>query len=228
MADLPKMNRRAMLQTGLGAGLGTLATGALAAGFLPAVRPAEGCETPAQIEGPFFPTRPRTDSDADLTRVRGRTDRAAGVVIAVSGQVLDEALRPVAGALVDVWQANTHGRYDHDSDPNPAALDPAFQGSAQLRTNAEGRYGFTTIVPGAYPASETWTRPPHVHFKVARRGYHELVTQMYVAGHALNAADRLLQAVPANERDRLVVAFAEPGPDGVRRGVFNIVIQRVA
>ena len=224
------MNRRAMLQTGLGAGLGTLATGALAAGFLPAARPAEGCETPAQTEGPFYPTREQPDTDVDLTRVQGRTDRARGDVVGIRGQVLDDALQPVAGALVEIWQANAHGRYHHDADPNPAAEDPAFQGWGRVRTGPGGHYSFTTIVPGAYPASETWMRPPHVHFKVAKRGYHELVTQMYFAGEALNDADRLLLSVPEGDRDRVVVALAEGAPhdDPPRTGVFNIVLQRVA
>ena len=221
-----KLNRRAMLHASLGAGAGVLGAGLLAG--TPFDPP---CATPAQTEGPFFPTRDQPDKDLDLTRIRGRSDRAAGVVVAVSGHVLDAELRPIAGALVDVWQANTHGRYHHEADPNPAAEDPAFQGWGQLRTDAEGRYAFTTIVPGPYPAEANWWRPPHVHFKVARRGYHELVTQMYFAGETLNDADRLLLAVPEGEREKLVVAFADGGPDaepGVRRGVFNIVLQRVA
>ncbi|MEP0547226.1 MAG: protocatechuate 3,4-dioxygenase [Rhodothermales bacterium] len=223
MATSKKMNRRAMLHASLGVGVGVLG-----AGFMPGARPAEGCETPAQTEGPFFPTRPPIDNDIDLTTIRGRADRAEGVVIGISGQVLDEGLQPVPGALVDIWQANRHGRYAHEADPNPAPLDPAFQGSAQLRTDAEGRYRFTTIIPGAYPAAEGWMRPPHIHFKVARRGFHELITQMYFAGEALNDADRLLQAVP--ERERLVVTLMDGEPHDVpaKTGVFNIVLQRVA
>ena len=220
-----KMNRRAMLHASLGVGVGVLG-----AGFVPGARPAEGCETPAQTEGPFYPTHPPPDTDLDLTTIRGRADRAEGVVIGISGLVLDEGLQPVPGALVDIWQANRHGRYAHEADPNPAPLDPAFQGSAQLRTDAQGRYRFTTIIPGAYPAAEGWMRPPHIHFKVARRGFHELVTQMYFAGEALNDADRLLQAVPEGERERLVVTLVDGAPHDVpaKTGVFNIVLQRVA
>jgi protocatechuate 3,4-dioxygenase beta subunit len=220
-----KMNRRAMLHASLGAGVGVLG-----AGFVPGAQPAEGCETPAQTEGPFFPTRPPIDNDLDLTAIRGRTDRAEGIVIGISGQVLDDGLQPVPGALVDVWQANRHGRYAHEADPNPAPLDPAFQGSGQVRTDAEGRYRFTTIIPGAYPAAEGWMRPPHIHFKVARRGFHELVTQMYFEGEALNDADRLLQALPEGERERLVVTLVDGAPHDVpaKTGVFNIVLQRVA
>jgi protocatechuate 3,4-dioxygenase, beta subunit len=210
------IHRRAVLKAGLLAAAATLGGRAF------------GAATPAQVEGPFYPVRDQPDKDADLTRVEGHAERAAGEVIEVSGQVSDEQGRPVAGALVDVWQANAHGRYAHEADPNPAPLDPNFQGWAQLRTDAEGRYRFRTIVPGAYPAEAGWTRPPHIHFKVARRGYHELTTQMYFAGHPLNEADRLLRAVPEAERSRLLVAFdAAPGDGaGAGRGRFDIVLRR--
>jgi protocatechuate 3,4-dioxygenase beta subunit len=219
------MTRRTMLHVSLGAGAGVLGTG-----FLPGPPSDPECATPAQDEGPFFPRRDQPDKDVDLTRIRGRSDRAEGDVIAISGQVLDDELRPIAGALVDIWQANRHGRYAHEDDPNPAPLDPAFQGWGQVRTDAEGRYSFTTIIPGAYPAGDGWTRPPHIHFKVARRGYHELVTQMYFAGQSLNDADRILMAVPEEDRKRLVVTLVEGAPHDYppRRGTFNIVLQRVA
>ena len=225
MASPKTINRRTALHLGLGAGVGVLG-----AGFVPGMRPAEGCETPAQAEGPFFPTRPPVDNDLDLTTIQGRSDRAKGVVIGISGQVLDEGFQPVPGALVDIWQANRHGRYAHEADPNPAPLDPAFQGSGQVRTDAEGRYRFTTVIPGAYPAAEGWMRPPHIHFKVARRGFHELVTQMYFAGEALNDVDRLLQALPEDERERLVVRLVDGDRHDVpaKTGVFTIVLQRVA
>jgi protocatechuate 3,4-dioxygenase beta subunit len=114
--------------------------------------------------------------------VKGRPGRASGEVIYVQGRVLDTDCRPVAGALVEIWQANRWGRYDHEKDAgNPRPLDPNFQSWAEMLTDAEGRYRFKTIKPGSYPAEGDWIRPPHIHFKIARRGYHELVTQMYFA-----------------------------------------------
>lgn len=180
--------------------------------------------TPRQIEGPFFPTRDRADKDLDMTRIDGHAAQAQGEVVEVSGQVLDTEGAPVAGALVDVWQANRHGRYAHEADPNPAPLDPDFQGWARLVTDAEGRWRVRTIKPGAYPVSKDWVRPPHIHFKVARRGYRELTTQMYFAGNPLNDVDRLLQELPADQRDRLVVDFSTDAPP---QGRFDIVLQRV-
>ena len=94
--------------------------------------------TPDQILGPFYPLSelPRT---SDLTRVPGRSGRAEGQVINVMGRVLNLTGQPVRDAKVEVWQANTHGRYTHPSDPNPAPLDPNFEGSAVLTTDSEGR-----------------------------------------------------------------------------------------
>lgn len=212
------ISRRQMLQ-------GSLGTLALVAGsqLLAEDRGA----TPAQIEGPFFPIRDQADKDIDMTVVEGRTERALGEVVEISGQVLAEDGTPVADALVDVWQANSHGRYAHERDANPAPLDPNFQGWARFTTDAEGRYTVKTIKPGAYPVGKGWSRPPHIHFKVARRGYRELTTQMYFAGEPLNDADRLLQELSVDERSRVVVAFGATTPETPPRGHFDLVLRRV-
>ena len=214
MAELPRFSRR----TALKAALGGLA--ATAAGALPAA-------TPTQTEGPFFPKRDQADKDLDLSRIAGHDKAAQGVVHVIEGRVLDENGKPVADALVDVWQANHHGRYAHEADPNPAPLDPDFQGWARLRTDAEGRYRLRTIKPGAYQVEASWSRPPHVHFKVARRGFHELTTQMYFAGDPLNDVDRLLLAIPEADRPKLVVAFTPATAGAPAKGVFDIVLKRV-
>ncbi|MEJ2399920.1 MAG: protocatechuate 3,4-dioxygenase, partial [Xanthomonadales bacterium] len=131
----------------------------------------------------------------------------------------------VAGALVDIWQANALGRYAHEDDPATAPLDPNFQGWGMVKTDADGRYSFTTIKPGAYAVSSGWSRPPHIHFRISRRGYHELTTQMYFADESLNEKDRLLLSVDEEARKRLVVDFHDT--DGVLEGDFPIVLARV-
>lgn len=201
--------------------------GSIGAATLLAAAPLLGATTPSQAEGPFFPAHPQPDTDADMTLIEGHDRPALGEVVEVSGRVLDEDGTPVADAIVDVWQANTHGRYAHEADPNPAPLDENFQGWAKLRTDAEGRYRFRTIKPGAYPVEDGWSRPPHIHFKVARRGYHELTTQMYFAGDPLNDTDRLLQSLSEAERHMLVVDFQSEDGHGDRTGVFDIVMRRV-
>ena len=114
MAGNNQLTRRQMMRGGLGA-VALVASAPLAAVGL----------TPAQTEGPFFPKKDQADKDLDMTQVAGRSAPALGDVIQISGQVLDETGAPVAGALVDVWQANAAGRYDHEADTNPAALDTA-------------------------------------------------------------------------------------------------------
>ncbi len=196
------ISRRSLLQVGLVAGAGV--ESALAAPGGSAASP-----TPRQIEGPFYPVKDQADKDFDLTRVAGAGGRAAGETVVVAGHIRGADGQPLANAVVDIWQANTHGRYDHERDPNPAPLDPNFQGRAIITSDTEGAFRFKTIIPGAYPATSDWTRPPHIHFKVSLRGYREIVTQMYFDGQPLNEPDRLLSAVPEDQRASLV---AKPEP----------------
>ena len=162
--------------------------------------------TPAQTEGPFYPVVDQADKDADLTTVQGRENVADGEVISVQGRVIDEAGLPIANAVVDVWQANAVGRYAHEADTTTAPLDPNFQGWAILKTDAEGNYRFKTVKPGAYPANEGWMRPPHIHFKVSRRGYREITTQMYFESEPLNDVDKLLGEIPKDQRGLLIAS----------------------
>jgi len=80
--------------------------------------------TPDQIMGPFYPVVKPLDQDADLTTIAGKPGRAEGQVLHVMGRVVTVAGHPVPGARLEIWQANTYGRYTHPSDTNPAPLDP--------------------------------------------------------------------------------------------------------
>ncbi len=231
MAEATKISRRSLMGVGLGAAAGIFAD-RLHGATTPAP-PTPDCAdaTPAQTSGPFYPTHDRDDEDPDLTHVNGHSERAHGSVIHVHGRVLDEACRPVPDALVEIWQANHWGRYEHEGDAgNPRPLDPHFQGWAEVRTDSEGRYRFKTIKPGSYPVEGEWVRPPHIHFKVARRGYHELITQMYFTGESLNAPDQILSALPPEERERVTVTLqpapAELGPDA-QLCSFDLTLRKV-
>lgn len=217
MSQSSKISRRSILAAGAG-----IAAGAVSASVLGGTPG----PTPSNPEGPFYPKHSQLDRDTDLTRIEGREGRAQGQVIRVTGRVLDENGEPVEGALVDIWQANTYGRYHHEDDPATAPVDPDFQGWGMVKTGPDGHFAFTTIKPGAYNVQSGWDRPPHIHFKVSRRGYHELITQMYFANEPLNERDRLFLSVEENARQRLVVDFRDR--DGVPSGDFPIVLTRVA
>ena len=237
MAQEHPISRRDLLVSRrdlLGAGAGA-AAGLVAQRLVGESLPAPGCGDPTapQTAGPYYPTRDRPDEDPDLTRVKGREGRAAGEIVLVRGTVLDEACKPIAGALVEIWQANSLGRYDHERDAgNPRPLDPNFQSWAEMVTDQDGGFRFKTIKPGAYPADDSgWVRPPHIHFRVSRRGYHELVTQMYFAGESLNDTDRIRLALSGEDRERATVAF-EPaeaeGEAGARLGRFDVTLRRAS
>jgi protocatechuate 3,4-dioxygenase beta subunit len=171
--------------------------------------------TPLQTLGPFYPVLKPLDQDADLTTIAGKPGRAEGQVIHVIGRVLNLQGHPVHGARVEIWQANTHGRYHHPSDINPAPLDPHFEGFAVQTTDADGRYRFKTIMPGAYPATPHWMRPPHIHFDVTGKS-DRVITKMYFPGEPLNDKDLVLQEVRANKEGLIATVLpltpeVEPG-----------------
>src|SRR4030088_948813 len=168
--------------------------------------------TPEQIPGPFYPLKP-FDQNADLTRVSGRPGRAKGQVLNVMGRVLNLKGEPVRNAKVEIWQANAHGRYTHPSDTNPAPLDPNFEGSAVLSTDAGGRYRFKTIRPAPYPVGPNRMRPAHIHFQVSGR-QDKIVTQMYFDDDPYNKSDPFLSSVgPAERQELLVRKLLAPSPD---------------
>ncbi len=184
-------------------------------------------KTPRQTEGPFYPVADQVDKDADLIIVQGKSEIAQGQIVIVQGILTDQHCIPVAGALVEIWQACKTGRYNHPSDPNPAPLDPNFQYWGKAMTNENGLYRFRTIIPGAYQAAADWVRPPHIHFKVSKRGFMELITQMYFAGETLNSTDKILQRTPKGEQHKLIVQFNNQHGMQHPTGQFNIQIERI-
>ncbi|MCW8084432.1 protocatechuate 3,4-dioxygenase subunit beta [Sabulicella glaciei] len=145
----------------------------------------------------------------DLSRLEGR--QAQGERIVVAGRLTDGDGRPVANAMIEVWQANAAGRYDHPGDQHDAPLDPNFLGRGRLFTDEKGEYRFETIKPGAYPWGNhhnAW-RPNHIHFGVHGAGSAQrLITQMYFPGDPLLALDPVFNTIPdAGARERLVSRF---------------------
>lgn len=180
--------------------------------------------TPKEVKGPFYPIEAQKDKDFDLTRISGRNGVALGQPVYIEGRVLDTENMPIENATVDIWQANAAGRYRHPHDMNDAPLDPNFQGWAIVQSGKNGAFRFKTIIPGAYPVSDKWSRPPHIHFKVTKIGYVEIVTQMYFPDQKLNAHDLLLNH-KSKKQQELMIASKDKGRSNVLQ--YNIVLKKV-
>lgn len=213
------MKRRQFLQIGVGSLVATSIAKA-----------ADVCAlTPQQVEGPFYPVKDQADKDWDLTQVQGKRGTALGEVIWVGGVVRNQHCEPVEGVLVEIWQACATGKYNHPQDTNPARLDPNFQYWGKAITDDKGQYVFKTILPGAYPADIGWTRPPHIHYKVTKLGYLEMITQLYFAGNALNSRDRVLKTVKPSEQEQVVRPIETRNKQGepVKWVEFPLQIQKL-
>ena len=190
------MSRRTMVGVGLASTGLAIATGA---------RAVQGRALTAESPmGPFFPLTVPADSDADLTMLKGHSKRALGQVIEITGRVFDQKGNAIPGARLDLWQANSAGRYAHPADPATAPLDPDFQGFASIVTDADGAWRIVTVKPAGYD-SPIGHRPPHIHFDVRGKS-HRNVAQLYFPEDAEgNAKDTLYKALGAGAGTSLAV-----------------------
>jgi protocatechuate 3,4-dioxygenase beta subunit len=167
-----------------------------------------GGHTATELTAPRF-TPERYPVTTDLATAKG--GQALGERIIVEGRVLDEDGRPVPNVMIEIWQANAAGRYDHERDQHDAPLDPAFHGTGRIFADGEGRYRFISIKPGAYPwrnHHNAW-RPNHIHYSLFGAGFAQrMITQMYFPGDPLLPLDPIFNATPdPAARARLIAAF---------------------
>jgi protocatechuate 3,4-dioxygenase, beta subunit len=187
-------------------------------------------QTITEVTGPQLGLERVTgELDHDLTRQHA--GEPLGERIVVSGRVLDGDGRPIRDTLVEIWQANAAGRYLHKGDQHPAPLDPNFTGAGRCATDAEGRYEFITIKPGAYPWGNhhnAW-RPQHIHFSLLGQAFAQrLVTQMYFPGDPLLAFDPMYNGVrDPKGRKRMLSRFDmdKTRPDWALAYEFDIVLR---
>ena len=147
----------------------------------------------------------------------------AGERIAVEGRITDGEGAPVNDAVIEVWQANSRGRYAHPEDRQDKALDPGFSGFGRVFTDDGGRFRFATIKPGRVPSADGGLQAPHLNVTIFMRGMlKHLTTRMYFANDAANAEDAVLASVPAARRETLMAT-----PAAGRAGAleWNIVLQ---
>jgi protocatechuate 3,4-dioxygenase beta subunit len=165
--------------------------------------------TLSELTGPVYGHEAVRPGDNDLTKQHA--GEPIGERIMVHGRVLDEDGRGVPDALIEIWQANSCGRYVHRNDQHPAPLDPNFTGAGRVKTDKTGYYKFTTIKPGAYPwrnHHNAW-RPAHIHYSVFGYSFlSRLVTQMYFPNDPLFPFDPIFNSIPDEKaRQRLVSTF---------------------
>ena len=207
-----------------------IVAGLALAGLAPGLAPGIGiaaplAPTPRQSEGPFYPNDDAKpgDRDWDLVELNGQAIDTEADILDLSGRVLTPDGEPVADALVEIWQADDKGGYNHPRDGG----NDRFQGYGAVRTDAAGEYRFRTIKPAAY-GSFAFERTPHIHMKVRGAGIRPLTTQMYFAGEALNEHDGIRNRLSPAERERVTVAFGGKDEAGARPGRFDIVVKPAA
>ena len=167
--------------------------------------------TPQQTEGPFYPAptiEQQLFNDTDLSRKLGDHEVAKGQRAIVEGVIKDRKGKPLANSVVEVWQACASGRYNHSRDDrNPSLLDHNFQFWGRVLTGEDGRYSFTTIVPGKYPGRTA----RHIHFRVDADGFKRCSTQSYFSDFGDdNLKDGIYQSLTREERQLVTVEFDKP------------------
>jgi protocatechuate 3,4-dioxygenase beta subunit len=178
--------------------------------------------TPGQAEGPYYPVEKPRDVDWNLLRNGAQASMAGGEPLGLGGRVLGADGKPLAGAVVEIWQCDHRGNYNHPRAPGRAGFDPTFQGYGEARTDGDGRYRFLTIVPVPYA-----TRPPHIHVKVRAAGRDELTTQLYIRNHPENGRDGIFSSLVFPGKDRLMMDLRGARLDGGLGGkaaTFDFVV----
>src|SRR5271167_2262651 len=157
-------------------------------------------QTPSQTVGPFFRPALVRPGQESLTSSKSRGER-----IAIEGRVLDGDAAGVSDAMIELWQANADGRYEHPDDSQEKILDPNFHGFGRAATDERGRFRFYTIKPGPVPGSGNILQAPHINVSIFARGLlKRLTTRIYFPGEQLNAADSVLNTVAPERRPTLV------------------------
>jgi protocatechuate 3,4-dioxygenase, beta subunit len=182
-----------------------------------------------EVTGPLFGEGRVGEFDHDLTRQHDGDP--IGERIVVHGRLLDGDGRPIPNQLIEIWQANSTGRYRHAEDQHDSPLDPNFTGAGRCLTDGDGFYRFITIKPGAYPWGNhhnAW-RPQHIHFSLFGRAFAQrLVTQMYFPGDPLFEYDPIFNSIPDPKvRERLIARFdiEETVPDWALAYEWDIVLR---
>jgi protocatechuate 3,4-dioxygenase alpha subunit len=157
-------------------------------------------QTPSQTVGPFFHFGLPYENDSNLI-----VGDAQGERIVVEGRVTDGQGEPVPDVMIEIWQANAAGKYDHPEDMQDKPVDPGFHGFGRCASGKDGMFRFHTVKPGAVPGPGNSLQAPHlVTFVFGRGMLKQLLTRIYFEDEAHNANDTVLGLVPAERRGTLI------------------------
>src|SRR6266481_754843 len=176
-------------------------------------------QTPSQTVGPFFKPALIRSGNESLVTAKSRGER-----LTIEGRVLDGDAAPVSDAMIEVWQANSDGRYDHPDDSQEKLIDPEFHGFGRAATDEVGTFRFYTIKPGPVPGPGDLLQAPHINVSIFARGLlKRLVSRIYFPGEQLNATDAVLNTVAPERRSTLIARIENSARPQVLR--FDIVLQ---
>ena len=174
--------------------------------------------TTSQTVGPFFSIGLERLNRAELAG-----PGVAGERVTIEGRLLDADGVGVPDAIIELWQANSYGKYAHPEDPQDKPMETGFQGYGRIPTDEDGKFRFTTIKPGPVPGPDSKLQAPHIAVSVFMRGLlRRLVTRIYFPDEPGNAGDFALSLVEAERRGTLIARKA-PGVDGLLK--WDVIVQ---
>ena len=188
--------------------------------------------SPSEISGPTFNKNIIGKLDNDLTlNFSHNNGTPLGHKIIVHGTIRDQFLKPIDGALIEIWQANAGGKYLHNSDQNIVAIDPNFAGCGRYITEGNGAYQFITIQPGPYPYPNRgveW-RPMHIHFSIFGQSFGQrLITQMYFEGDPLIKFCPMVNSIPDAKAKKSLIGSLDRTQSNIKKLLaykFDIVLR---
>jgi protocatechuate 3,4-dioxygenase alpha subunit len=172
----------------------------------------------SQTVGPFFQIGFEGLYQNDLTvpGIKGR-------LVTIRGQVFDGDRLPVSDAVIEIWQANSFGKYAHPEDQQDKPMDLGFTGFGRCPTDAEGRFKFRTVKPGLVPSPTDTPQAPHINVSIFMRGLlNRLVTRIYFSDEESNQTDEILNLIDPARRSALL---ALPVSGEADTYVWNIISQ---
>lgn len=173
----------------------------------PGARPTED-----NILGPYF-------REGAPFRAKITPPLIKGTTLVIRGRVWGfDTKKPLANALLDIWQADANGRYDND-DPKKPPAKGVYVNRARVLTDETGYYEYETVHPGPYQTGPTAWRPSHIHYIARKAGYATLVTQLYFKGDRYNATDEFI-------KPSLIITLDQARTAGgaIETGVFDVVL----